>query len=297
MKKIIFIFFIFSFCIFFINISFAQTENKAEFNIPVSTRWILDAVGETGRTAINSVYMIVCPKTSSRGTGFLIKTGQIITNEHVVRDCLVSEIYAYSSYRKKISFRQIILDEKRDLAILIPVEKINGGLSLGSDDNILVGELVSTWGFPLEYIGPAPILSVGYLSGFKAYKKDGSEKDIIKHLVVNGAFNPGNSGGPLFISHDNRVIGIVVSKHAPITKDLLFKIEVLAKNRTGVGFIFIDNEGNEELLIESQIVAELLQYFRDLTQVMIGEAISISELKAFLHENDIMFEDNKIIKQ
>jgi len=52
-----------------------------------------------------------------------------------------------------------------------------------------------------------------------------------------------------------------------------------------------NNEGNEKLLIESQIVAELLQYFRDLTQVMIGEAISISELKAFLYENDIMCEN------
>jgi len=291
MKKIIFIFCIFIFYISFVNISFAQTENKTEFNIPISTSWILDAVGETGRTAIDSVYMIICSKTLSKGTGFLIKTGQIITNEHVVRDCSVSEIYAYSSYRKKISFRQIILDEKRDLAILIPTEEIQGGLSLGSDDNLLVGTLVSTWGFPLGYSEPPPILSVGYLSGFKAYEKNNSGKDVIKHLVVNGAFNPGNSGGPLFISNDDKVIGIVVSKHAPISNYLLSSIEVLAKNRTGVGFTFIDKEGNEKLLIESQIVAELLQYFRDLTQVMIGEAISISELKAFLHENDIMCEN------
>lgn len=291
MKKIIFIFFIFSFCIFFINISLAQTENSAEFNIPISTRWTLDAAGETGRTAINSVYMIICPKTSKKGTGFLIKTGQIITNEHVVRSCLASEIYAYSSYGKKISFCQMILDKERDLAILAPAEKIQGGLSLGSDDNLLVGTLVSTWGFPLGYNGPAPILSVGYLSGFIPYEKNNSGKDVIKHLVVNGAFNPGNSGGPLFISNDDKVIGIVVSKHAPISKALLFKIETLAKNRTGVGFTFIDNEGNEKLLIESQIVAELLQYFRDLTQVMIGEAISISELKAFLYDNDIICEN------
>jgi S1-C subfamily serine protease len=291
MKKIHLLLCIFIFYIFLINISFAQTENKEESNVPISTRWVLDAVGETGRTTINSVYMIVCPKTSKKGTGFLIKTGQIITNEHVVRDCLVSEIYAYSSYRKKISFRQMILDKERDLAILIPAEKIQGGLSLGSDDNLLVGELVSTWGFPLGYNGPAPILSAGYLSGFIAYEKNNSGKDVIKHLVVNGAFNPGNSGGPLFASSDDKVIGIVVSKHAPISEDLLFKIEVLAKNRTGVGYTFIDNEGNEKLLIESQIVAELLQYFRDLTQVMIGEAISISELKAFLHENGIIWEN------
>jgi len=291
MKNIIFIFFIFIFCISFINISFAQTENKADSNIPISTKWILDAAGETGRTAINSVYMIICPKTSKKGTGFLIKTGQIITNEHVVRGCLASEIYAYSSYRKKTSFRQIILDEKRDLAILVPVEKINGGLSLGSDDNLLVGKLVSTWGFPLGYNGPAPILSVGYLSGFIAYEKNNSGKDIIKHLVVNGAFNPGNSGGPLFISNDDKVIGIVVSKHAPISNFHLSSIEALANNKSGVTFTATDNKGNKEVMVESQIVADLLQYFRDLTQVMIGEAISVSELKKFLHENDIICEN------
>jgi hypothetical protein len=35
-------------------------------NLPISTKWTLDAVGNLGRTAIKSVYMIVCPKTPSR---------------------------------------------------------------------------------------------------------------------------------------------------------------------------------------------------------------------------------------
>ena len=37
----------------------------------------------------------------------------------------------------------------------------------------------------------------------------------------------------------------------------------------------------------SHIVAELLKYFRELTQVMIGEAIDRSELIEFLKENKI----------
>ena len=54
-------------------------------NIPVSTQWVLDAAGECGRGAVDSIYMVVCSKTSSKGTGFLLRNGYIITNEHVVR--------------------------------------------------------------------------------------------------------------------------------------------------------------------------------------------------------------------
>ena len=60
--------------------------------IPVSTQWLLDAVGDTGRSAINSVYMIKCPATSQKGSGFLLNSGQIITNWHVVTGSPVNRI-------------------------------------------------------------------------------------------------------------------------------------------------------------------------------------------------------------
>jgi len=62
---------------------------------------------------------------------------------------------------------------------------------------------------------PAPLLSVGYLAGFMDHPIRSKPP---KHLAMNGAFNPGNSGGPLFKSNEDKVIGIVVSKHAPISK-------------------------------------------------------------------------------
>jgi hypothetical protein len=54
-----------------------------------------------------------------------------------------------------------------------------------------------------------------------------------------------------------------------------------------VGWTFTDDKGNKTSLSETQLVAELLKQFRKLTQVMIGEAISISELRAFLSEQGI----------
>jgi hypothetical protein len=54
-------------------------------------------------------------------------------------------------------------------------------------------------------------------------------------------------------------------------------------------FTATDNLGNQKNFVESQIVADLLIYFRDLTQVMIGEAISINELKSLLDEKKIKY--------
>jgi S1-C subfamily serine protease len=256
-------------------------------NIPLSTRWLLDAAGEAGRAAITSVYMITCSKTESKGTGFLLGSGLIVTCNHVIQGNQGSDIQAHSPFGRVIAFTKMVVDTDRDLALLTPTEKLQGGLDLGDDDSLAVGTAVSTWGFPLGYNGPAPLLSVGYLSGFMAYRKSQTTNDTLKHLVVNGAFNPGNSGGPLFVSGENHVVGIVVSKHAPISQYHESAIQALAKNETGVVFTAADSAGKKTQFVESQIVAGLLDYFRSLTQVMIGEAISVNELKAFLDSQGI----------
>lgn len=265
---------------------YAEKGENTTANMPVSTKWILDAVGDTGRTAVNSVFMIVCPKTASKGTGFLLENGVIVTNEHVIHNSAATEVYAISSYGTQVLIKEMKFDSARDIAVLVPTTKLNGGLELGTTSKIKVGETVSTWGFPLGYNGPAPLLSVGYLAGFRSIKINSND---IKYLVVNGAFNPGNSGGPLFTSGDNKVIGIVVSKHAPISEFHLSAINALAKNSSGVVFTSTDQNGNTKSFVESQIVADLLEYFRSLTQVMIGEAISVEEVKEFLKANKIAF--------
>ena len=258
-----------------------------EQDVPIATRMVLDAAGEVGRSAIKSVYMIYCPKTKAKGTGFLIRSGYIITNEHVIRGNSHNEIEAYSPYREAISFSSMIVNAEKDIAILKPTKELEGGLEFYSNDNLLVGESLSTWGFPLGYNGPAPLLSVGYLSGFSV-KQIKDTKSYVKHLVVNGAFNPGNSGGPLFLANYNKVIGIVVSKHAPIDKYTQSAIDALASGRSGgMAFTRTDGNGKKTSVAESQVVAEVLMYFRNMTQVMIGEAISVSELKAVLSEYKI----------
>ncbi len=256
----------------------------SEVSIPISTMWLLDAVGDIGRSAIDSVYMIVCPETGQKGTGFLLRSGYIVTNWHVVEGCRISSIKAISSRGHEVNFNDLIVDQNRDLAALLLNETTEGGLSISDEEGVSVGTKVSTWGYPLGYNGPAPLLTIGYLSGFNEVRPEGS---IVKHLVVNGAFNPGNSGGPLFIAGQDEVIGVVVSKHAPIPLAVASALQALANNPSGMQYVGRDEQGNERRFSEAQIVADLLHYFRGMLQVVIGEAIAGSEVTAFLTDNNI----------
>ena len=257
-------------------------EGNMVEDIPIATQWNSNATGKVGRKVIKSVFLIVCRKTRRKGTGFLIKKkGRIITNEHVIRGCSKKDIVVISSDGTKISLSGVIVDPKRDLALLTPTAQLEGGLELSTGSNIALGSQVFTWGYPLGYNGPDPLLSVGYLSGYKSL----NNMKGIKRIVVNGAFNPGNSGGPLFATNTNKVIGVVVSKHLPLTPFQIKALEALARNKTGLSFTAQDDKGREIKFSESQLVASLLNHLKDLTQVMIGEAIALDELRDFLDDN------------
>jgi S1-C subfamily serine protease len=262
-----------------------MTENS----IPISTRWLLDSVGETGRSVIKAIYMLVSTKTKQKGTAFLLRTGFMLSNWHVVEGSLVGELLAISSEGEQIEFKNMVNDQNRDLVVLEPRRTLTGGLLIKKEGNIKVGTQVATWGYPLGYNGPAPLLTIGYLSGFNDSPPYEETASIVKHLVVNSAFNPGNSGGPLFIAQSQEVIGVVVSKHAPITTTVRSAIEALANSKSGFMYNATDEHGNPLQFSEAQVVAEVLKYFRQMTQVMIGEAIASSEVIAFLEHNNLKY--------
>ncbi|MDO8564200.1 MAG: serine protease [Nanoarchaeota archaeon] len=238
-------------------------------DLPVSTKWLIDSIGESGRKLISSVFMVLSKKTNEKGTGFLYREQYVITNWHVIKDSRPEELLIRSGFGEEFSVIKIVVDKNRDLALLSLNGHITeGSLEIDTTSEIKPGLQVSTWGFPLAYNGPSPLLSVGHIAGFREHREANS-LPIIKRIVVNGAFNPGNSGGPLFVSGNNKVVGVVVSKHVPFTPFLLSSLDVLAKNQSGVVFTGRDEAGNERNFVESQIVAELLNHFRVLTQVMI----------------------------
>lgn len=267
-------------------------------SVPISTGWLLDAVSETSRSAVNAVYMVTCPQAQKKGTGFLLRAGALVTNWHVICHCeaairtnqscrcdppsLLADIVAVSSNGQKNHFKHLVFDQHKDLAILEPSSALPGGLNVKEAAGLSIGQQVCTWGHPLGYDGPAPILTVGWLSGFVA-----SSEPPVKHFVVNAAFNPGNSGGPLLVAGEDSVIGVVVSKHAPISPWLVAIFNALENQQSGFTYTATDPQGNQRQFSEAQLVAEVLLYFRQMTQVVLGEAIAGEELIAFLKANGV----------
>ncbi|MFQ5759045.1 MAG: serine protease [Candidatus Bipolaricaulia bacterium] len=252
-------------------------------NIPTATNWLLTSVGSEEQPMIRSTYMVVSNKTSKKGTAFSLTTGFLITNEHVVRGSAAHDLVIISSTGQQLAVKDIVVDADLDLAALELTEQPTEGFRI-QRALPAIGERVHTWGYPLAYNGPSPILSVGYLAGFNPVQ---SSNSVVKHYVVNGAFNPGNSGGPVIAEIEDAVVGVVVSKHAPIPKLHLSALEALKKQSSGFLYPVTDEAGNVYEFSEGQIIGVLLQYFRDITQLVIGEAIAADVLINFLDDNDL----------
>lgn len=274
--------FLFALVVFIPSLLWSQKE--ATTGTPIATQWTLDAAGTTQRSAITSVFLMVCPATEKKGTSFLLTTGVVITNAHVVSGCSESNLYALTPFGKRITFSKLVTDPVRDLAALRPNEKLQGGLELSEGGSPQLGAAVSTWGFPLIYNGPAPILSVGYVAGFNDVRADNK---VVKHIVVNGAFNPGNSGGPVFAARSNKVIGIVVWKQMLFSQAVPTIIDGF-KHPRGVRtygeFTITEPDGTVRQASDQEAIAAVLEEFYATVQVVIGEAISVSELRQFLKE-------------
>ena len=149
----------------------------------------------------------------SSGSGTIIDNrGYIITNAHVVN----GERSIKVTLKDGTVFEATVVhsDTDQDLAIIkldttrtdFPV------MTLGTMNDVLVGEAVMAAGFPggTELSGPATF-TVGVISALRTY--EGSN-----YIQVDAAVNPGNSGGCL-ITLSGKMIGIPTAGITPPYED------------------------------------------------------------------------------
>ena len=135
-------------------------------HLPASAPLTTSSAGTHASIAIDSVVRVLCPTTESSGTGFLHKSGWIITAEHVVRGSQPEQTVLRTSAGVTIEAAEIRVDRSFDLAIIKPKSSIKKTpLQICSADSFAVGAQISTWGFPFGYTGLSPMLTIGYLSG------------------------------------------------------------------------------------------------------------------------------------
>jgi S1-C subfamily serine protease len=252
--------------------------------VPTSAPIDTDSAGRLGDVATHAVIRLLCLESNTVGTGFLHKSGNLITADHVVRGCAKPTMVLANGTLSPVT--TIATDQDHDLALVKPSTPLTAKpLEISGTDDIKIGAQVSTWGFPGGYNGLSPMLSVGYLAGIDAYKTDSGA--IIQKWVVNAAFNGGNSGGPLIHIESGTVFGVVSSKLAPISPDANAILHLLETTNSGIGYTFKNPDGTSNTIMEAKLVGMVLNELRNQVQLVIGQAVLRNDLITFLKANKI----------
>jgi len=261
------------------------SDEQRNTSVPVATPINTDSAGKAREIALRSVVRVVCPKEAWAGTGFVHKTGKVITAEHVIHPC--SEILIFSSGGTPIEASAIAIDEDLDIALLVPKSPIGEiGLPISTRTDFVVGAQVSTWGFPAGYTGREPLLSVGYLAGTTPIKR-AANGSVIRQWVVNAAFNGGNSGGPLLDIETGEVMGVVASKLAPISPTAASALDALRKQQSGFTYAATRPDGSKFNVSEGQVIELVLQELRNQIQLVVGMAVCADDLSKFLQRQHL----------
>jgi len=255
-------------------------SDQMHVSAPIDT----ESAAKGADVAINSVFRIMCIEADSQGTGFLHKSGKILTAAHVVRNC-TDPLIGFSNGVLGTSL-VIDADPDLDIAIIEPTFPVDAGaLPISNEDNLKIGSQVSTWGFPSGYSGLNPMLSVGYLSGVQAIKPYDNKTE--KQWVVNAAFNRGNSGGPLILAEAGEVIGVVSSKAAPFSLNARSALKGLKDAKAGFKYTHELPNGEKRTLSEAQVVGMVLEDLQNQVQLVIGNAVRGEDLRAYLKAHGI----------
>ena len=167
---------------------------------------------------VNSVVLISCEIVSSAygqsmtgystGSGFILSAnGYILTNAHVVEGATSVKVTTYSG--KEYKAEVCGADSTNDVAVLKVEAENLPAVTVGSSENLIVGDQVVAIGNPLGEL--TATMTVGYVSAKdRDVTTDGATINMIQ---TDAAINSGNSGGPLF-NMKGEVVGITSAKYS-----------------------------------------------------------------------------------
>ena len=174
--------------------------------------------GQVYAQNVQSVVLISCEVRSSMygqtvtgqsfGSGFILtENGYVVTNAHVVSGA--SAIYVTTHDGEEMEAKLVGSDTTNDVAVLKVEAEGLPAVTVGSSDELIVGDQVVAIGNPLGDL--TSTMTVGYVSAKdRDVTTDGTTINMIQ---TDAAINSGNSGGPLF-NMKGEVVGITTAKYS-----------------------------------------------------------------------------------
>ena len=226
--------------------------------------------------------------TKGAGSGVIYsEDGYIITNNHVIEDASTIEVTLYdgSSYDATL----VASDEQTDLAVIKIDQKGLTPVTIGTMDNLNVGDLVVAIGNPLGTLSGTA--TEGIISALeREITLDGKTMTLIQ---TSASINPGNSGGGLFDQFGN-LIGIVVAKSSGSDVEGLGfaipcdKVSTVVKSLIKNGYV----EGRPAAginVIDLTSAQKAMQYGVSITGVYIQDVTGENAKKAGLKAGDLIY--------
>ena len=133
-------------------------------------------------------------KVTTLGSGVVIASGLVITNRHVIKDCITFRV---EHDGKKWPAKLVRVDPDHDLAELSVAGLGAPAVTLRDSSKLAVGEKVYAIGSPE---GLELTISEGLISGLRDFDKN-------RVIQTSAAISPGSSGGGLFDAQ-GRLVGI-----------------------------------------------------------------------------------------
>ena len=139
-------------------------------------------------------------QTPSFGSGFILSSdGYIMTNNHVISNA--DQITITLSDQTELDAVIVGTDKRSDLALLKVNAKDLPIVSIGTSENLKIGEWVLAIGSPFGF---DHTVTAGIVSG---KKRNLPNESYVPYIQTDVAINPGNSGGPLF-NLNGDVVGV-----------------------------------------------------------------------------------------
>jgi S1-C subfamily serine protease len=161
-----------------------------------------------------SVVMIRVDGAQGTGSGFVIRGGYIVTDNHVVTldgTARSTRLQIVLSDGRTLPARLVGRDTYSDIAVIKPAAAVRlPALPLGNSAGLAVGDPVIAFGSPL---GLAGTVTSGIVSALDRPVQPGAGNGpaapqvFLDAIQTDAPINPGNSGGPL-VNRQGRVIGV-----------------------------------------------------------------------------------------
>ena len=145
---------------------------------------------------------------TASGSGFILTAdGYVVTNYHVIEGATSVSVITHD--KTEYPAQIVGTDKNNDVAVLKVEATDLPAVTIGSSDDLVIGDMVVAIGNPLGTLTATQ--TVGYVSG-----KDRdvtTDNTIINMIQTDAAINSGNSGGPLF-NMKGEVVGITTAKYS-----------------------------------------------------------------------------------